>query len=122
MTTDMFGERRITIPGNSYLADIANHVLELTERDPSLLTGNSIGEINRKVTLAVWEDSGLTPQVLAGGREAFRQWFMNAKLKQEDEITRALRYLVEKDLRRLPADVIKKAEAHRQRIARSVRS
>jgi len=120
MTQDLFGEERITIPGNSYLADIANHILELTARDKSLLTGNSIGEINRKVTLAVWEDSGLTPQVFAGGREAFRAWFMNAKLKQEEEIARALRWLVQHDHRRLPSKAIQDAEQHRQRIARSV--
>ncbi len=122
MTTDMFGERRITILGNSYLADIANHVLELTERDPSLLTGNSIGEINRKVTLAVWEDSGLTPQVLAGGRDAFRKWFMNAKVNQEEEVARALRWLSANDHVRLPTKAIQDAEQHRLRIARSVRS
>lgn len=121
MTQDLFGEERITIPGNSYLADIANHILNLTRRDPLLLTGASIGEINRKVTLAVWEDSGLTPQVFAGGRETFRAWFMNTKLKQEEEIARALRYLVQKDYRRLPKVAIEAAEQHRQRIARSVK-
>jgi hypothetical protein len=122
MTTDMFGERLITIPCNSYLADIANHILDLTKRDPLLLTGASIGEINRKVTLAVWEDSGLTPLVFAGGREAFRKWFMNAKVNQEEEVARALRWLSANDHVRLPTKAIQNAEQHRQRIARSVRS
>ena len=119
--TDLFGEERISIAGNQYLADICNHILNLIPEGSPLLTGKSIGEINRKVTLAVWEDSGLTPEVWKGGREAFHKWFMSKQVNQEEEIARALRYLTSHNIRHLPHDVIVKAEQHRQRIARSVR-
>ena len=118
---DLFNEKRITIAGNDYLANIATHILRLTDADPSLLTGDTIGEIDRKVTLAMWEDSGLTPLVFAGGREAFRNWYVNSKVNREEEINRALRYLISKDFVRVPSKAIQSAEQHRQRIARSVR-
>lgn len=122
MTTDFWGEKRIHISGNPLLEGIANHILELVNRDPELLNGERVGDINRKVTLAIYFDNGLLPVLRSGSREQFTEWFMNKKLVHtEEEIARALRYLVEHDHCRLPAKAVRQSEVDRYRIARSVR-
>jgi hypothetical protein len=119
---DLFGERRIKIEGNLLLEGIANHILDLYSKDPELLNGDSVGEINRKVTLAIYFDNGLLQVLQSGAKEQFIEWFMNKKLAHtEEEIARALRYLVQNDYLRLPSKALIDAERHRQRIARSVK-
>lgn len=121
--TDLFGEKRISINGNPFLETIANHILELIGRNPSLLDGGKMGDINRKITLAIYFDSGLAQVLQSGSKEMFSEWFMNRKgVPTEEEIARALRYLVQHDYCRLPAGVIRQSEIDRQRIARSVKT
>ncbi len=118
---DLFGESpRIRIAGNPLLEGIANHILDLVQRQPELLTGTTVGDINRKVTLAVYWDNGLAG--VLGSKEKFSEWFMNRKLAHtEEEIARALRWLVQNDHCRLPQKAIVTAQLHRERIARSVK-
>jgi signal transduction histidine kinase len=119
---DLFGEQRVRIDGNPKLEGIANHVLELVHRNPSLLDGDTVGEINRKVYLDVMLDSGLVPILKSGDVEKFKEWFLNKKnCDTEEEVARSLRYLIERDLARISAKAVKAAEENRQRIARSVK-
>jgi hypothetical protein len=119
---DLWGEKRIHIPENPLLEGICNHILYLTDRDKGLLDGNSVGEIDRKLTLNIWLDEGLKNFIPEDMREAFAEWFKNPKHRPDEEaISRARRYLAERDLIRLPAKAIQSAEQHRQRIARSVK-
>ncbi len=122
--TDLFNEpQRIIINGNPLLQAIANHILVLVQRNPSLIDGDTVGDINRRVTLAIYYDNGLVPILQSGSKEQFTQWFMNRKLVHtEEEIARALRYLVQNDHIRLSKKVLDAAEQHRQRIARSVKA
>ena len=121
-TTDLFGELRISISGNPLLEGIANHILELVGRNPELLDGDKVGQINRKVTLAIYFDSGLLPVLQTGSKENFTEWFMNRKnVPAEEEIARALRYLIQHDYCRISSVAIQDAERHRVRISRSVK-
>ncbi len=120
---DLFGEQRIRIDGNPKLEGIANHILNLYSRDKSLLDGDSVGEINRKVHLEVMLDNGLIPIILTGEVSKFQAWYLNKKTNPdtEEEVARALRYLSDKDYVRLPKEALITAEGHRQRIARSMK-
>lgn len=123
MTTDLFNEPHIHIAGNPLLEGIANHILRLVNEDATLLDGEKMGGIDRKLTLSIWYDSGLGAYIPEDRREAFADWFSNPKNCPDDEaISRARRYLAERDLIRLPKKAIEDAERHRQRIARSVKS
>jgi hypothetical protein len=123
MSTDLFGETRISISGNPKLEGIANHILEIKRRVPNLLDGESIGEINRKVHLEIMLDNGLIPVIQSGDTTKFKEWYLNKKLNTdtEEECARALRYLVEHDYCRLSSKVIQDAERQRQRISNSVK-
>ena len=119
---DMFGKPHIIINENPLLAGIANHILELVKEYPELIDGLSVGEIDRKLTLAIWFSEGLNRILTDEQREQFTTWAMNPKTCPGPEaISRARRYLVEKDYIRLPKQAIETAERHRQRIARSVK-
>ena len=120
--TNLFGEQRIRIEGNPLLQDLCNHILDLVKRQPNLLDGNKVGDIDRKLTLAIWMEEGLWQFIPEDKRAVFELWFMNAKHCPDDEsISRARRYLAEKDYIRLPQQAVQDAERHRQRIARSVK-
>ena len=120
--TNLFNEQVIKIPGNPLLEGIANHILELVKENTTLLDGDSVGEIDRKLTLAIWFSEGLGQFIPEDRREAFTNWFINPKNCPDDgAISRARRYLVERDLIRLPQKAIQNAERHRQRISRSVK-
>jgi len=120
---DMFGdEKRITISENPLLAGIANHILQLVKESPELTDGASVGEIDRKLTLAIWFSEGLNRILTNEQREDFTTWAMNPKTCPDPgAVSRARRYLVEHDYIRLPKQAIEAAERHRQRIARSVK-
>lgn len=121
-TTDLFGKPRIHIPENPLLEGVCNHILELVGRDPSLLNGDRVGEINRKLALAIWYEEGLKNFVPEDKRDGFAEWFTDPKHRpDEDAISRATRYLARRDFIRLPAKAVADAERQRQRIARSVR-
>ena len=120
--TNLFGEQRIKIDGNPLLQDLCNHILDLVKRKPELLNGNKVGNIDRQLTLSIWMEQGLWKFIPEDKRADFEAWFMNAKhCPDEEAISRARRYLAEKDYIRLPQSAIQDAERHRQRIARSVK-
>lgn len=120
--TDLFGEQRIKIAGNPLLEGIANHILDLIARDPGLLDGDKVGDIDRRLTLAIWYENGLRDYIPEDRRDAFAEWFMDPKRCPDDEaISRARRYLAERDYIRLPQKAVQNAEHHRERIARSVK-
>ena len=73
--TDFFGDEHISIPNNDYLAKICDHILAIKKRVPNLISGNSVGEIDDKVTLAVWFDEGLGNFIPENKREDFTKWF-----------------------------------------------
>jgi hypothetical protein len=120
---DLFGEQRIRIDGNPKLEGIANHILNLYKINPNLLDGETIGEINRRVHLEILLDNGLATIIQRGSLESFKEWYLDKKSNPdtEEECARALRFLVSKDMVRLPSKAIQEAERQRQRIARSVR-
>ncbi len=119
---NLFNEPQIHIDGNPLLEGVCNHILELVQRQPELLNGKTVGEIDRQLTLAIWADNGAKPIVQSGDWQKFSEWVMNPKACIDAETTgRARRYLLEKDLIRLSQSVIQAAEQHRQRIARSVK-
>jgi len=117
--TNLFGEQRITIQGNPLLQDIANHVYQIYQREPSIVNGKSVGEIYRRITLAVYFENGLSLVLKTASKDDFTDWFMSAHT--EEEIARAIRWLREHDYIRFPENVVVTAERHRQRIARSVK-
>ena len=122
MTTDLFGETRVHIPDNPTLEREANHILELVAREPELLNGNKVGEIDRKLLLAVWKDNGVREIVQRADWNLFETWAMTAKLCVDPEIvSRARRWLAEHDHIRLPQQAVADAERQRQRIGRSLR-
>ena len=119
--TDLFDEQRIQIAGNPLLEGLCNHILQLVEKDPELLTGDQVGVINRKLTLALWKDEGLMGVLDSDNMERFEVWFRNIKSSPGVEaIERAVRYLSSNDYIRLPKKAIENAEMHRQRISRSI--
>ena len=119
LPTDLFSQPHIIISGNPLLQNLSNHILELIQYNSDLLKGDKVGEINRKVTLAIYLDSGLRQAI--GSLESFSDWFLNSKLPTEEEIARALRYLVQHDFVRLSSKAIQNAELYRQRITRSMK-
>ncbi len=127
MPEDFFGEYYddpvVKLEDNKYLEKLSNRILGLTKRHPNLLDGDTIGEINRKVMLAVWLDNGLERQIPDKDlRRSIIEWLKNTKIAVSEENTsRAVRYLAGKDLIRLPSKAVQDAERHRQRIARSVK-
>lgn len=120
--TNLFNEQVIKIPGNPKLEGIANRILELVARAPNLLEGDKVGIIDRKITLALWYDEGLGQYIPEDKREAFAGWFSDLRnCPDEEAISRARRYLAERDLIRLPQKAILNAEKQRQNISRSVK-
>ena len=120
--TNLFGEQRIQIAGNPLLEGLCNHILQLVDKDPELLTGDQVGIIDRKLTLAMWMEEGLCRILTGDQMEAFMEWAMDPKKCPDPEaISRARRYLAERDMIRLPQKAIQDAERHRQRISTSVR-
>lgn len=123
---DLFGEEievQINIDGNPLLASICRQILEITRKRPDLLEGDTVGEIDRKLMIMIWLDNGLRsllPDIEQ--RKAITDWMQNTKQCIDPEaISRARRYLQERDKIRLPAKAILNAERHRQRIAKSVK-
>jgi len=120
--TNLFNEQVIKIPGNPKLEGIANRILELVQQNHDLLEGDKVGEIDRKITLALWYSEGLGRFIPEDKREAFAEWFSDLRnCPDEEAISRARRYLAERDLIRLPQKAILNAETQRQRISRSVK-
>ena len=110
---------RIIIKDNPVLEKMANRLLEMVERDPTLLNGISMAEVDRKIYANIlWED-GLQGIIPADKK----QEFMSIVIKTQDSevVSRARRELLSRDLIRLSASVIKDAERYRARISGAMR-
>jgi len=110
--TDIFNETVITIPDNTTLARVATHLLHLIERDKTLIAGDDRGMIDKKCVLAYWISDGLTG-------ENFKEFFLSKKHDAGDTVTRALRFLVEKDYVRLSAAAVKDGVNQASRLAKA---
>ncbi len=125
MPIDMLGKEYddpvVRLEDNKLLEGVANHILELVKRYPNLIEGKTVGEIDRKLKIAFWLET-IKPVIHSGSIDRFIEWAKNPKQCIDTEtIGRARRFLLERDLIRLPSSVILDAERHRQRIARSVK-
>ncbi len=110
---------RIQIKDNPVLEKMANRLLEMIERDPSLLNGISMAEVDRKIYANIlWEDG--VQRIVPSDKKTE---FFNIVIKTQDSevVSRARRELLSRDLIRLSASVIKSAEQYRSRISRSMR-
>ncbi len=113
-------EEMVQISGDDVLAKVCNHLLSLLRgREKELLSGKTIGEIDRRICAEVWLDEGLNNIIPADKRAEFLQFMQ--KSTEAEVITRARRYLVEKDRIRLPQSAIVSGERFRARIAGSMR-
>jgi hypothetical protein len=127
MTENMFGEKIIRIKGDSYLNEIAQRIYDLTNRQPEVLTGDSMGEINRKIHYAIMLDSGLRNIILEDGIKTadklavIKTWYLSKSCPTEEETARALRAMLADDIIRLPASIIKRSEQFKSRISSSLR-
>lgn len=116
---DLFGEKRITIKDNPRLELIANHVYKLVSQKPELLTGKKVGEINRKVALALYFDNGLENILKIGTKEAFSEWFM--KQYTQEEIARATRELILNNYIHIDPQIIRQSERDRILMSQKMR-
>ncbi len=109
MPTNLLGEYYdepvVDIKDNEYLARLSNQILDLKKKYPNLFDGDTIGEINRKVMLAVWLDNGLEREITDRALlKSLIEWLKNTKIAiSEENTSRAVRYLASRDLIRLPA-------------------
>ena len=117
---DLFGEKRIRIKGDDYLNKIAQHIYDLVTREPDLLSGDSMNAIYRQIQFAMMIDNGLIPVIQTGDKDKFKVWFLSKDCPTEEETARATRGLLEADIVRLPAKVIKRSEEFKHRIAGSL--
>jgi hypothetical protein len=113
----LFGERTVSIPDNPTLAVQCNHLLRLTDKDKSLLDGESMGMIDRKLMVAVYEDNGLKAAASLG-YEALEEFLMDSKrAPSPDTISRARRWLLEHDYLRVSQKALKDAFNQEKRLA-----
>ncbi len=119
MQTDLLGEPHIQIKDNIVLEKACNRLLLLCQRNPQLLDGHSMGEIDRRLYAEIlWED-GIQHLVPSDKKQEFVSVVI--KTQESDVFTRARRYLLEKTLITLPAKIIVEAERTRARIAGAMR-
>ncbi len=121
ISNDLFGDKHITIKGDSYLTAIAQHIYDLIQLNPNLINGDSTNQINRQIHLALMFDSGLMAVLKSGDKEQFSEWYLSRKCPTEEETARAVRALVEADHIRLAKSVITKSEQFKARIASKMR-
>ena len=117
--TDLFDEPHIQIPGNEVLAKACNRLLLMYQQNQNLFDGDTMGEIDRKIFAEIlWED-GVQTLVPADKKPEFIK--IVGKCPEADVLTRARRFLQEKDMIRLSLKAVKSAEQFRSRIAGSVK-
>lgn len=116
---DLFDEPHIQIKDNAVLEKAANRLLLMIQRNPELLDGDSMGEIDRRLYAEIlWED-GIQHLIPSDKKADFIK--VVTKTQESDVYTRARRFLAEKDLIRLPSKVIQSAERFRARISSAMR-
>jgi hypothetical protein len=121
--TDLFGDpARIEIRDNDLLARTANHVRDVVSRNAWLTEGDTIGEIEKKIVVAIWLDDGLRATIPNEDQRAtVTAWLISKQCLDSEIIRRACRYLREHDQLRFSQKAILAGERHRERIARSVK-
>ncbi len=123
MPNDLWGtaipETNVQIEGNYLLENTANRIVALTKQFPNLLAGNTMQEIDRKLLLAIWHESGLKDYL--GSWDSFSEWVKSDKFVDQDTVTRARRFLLQHDKIRVSAMAVRDAEQKRQRTERSLR-
>jgi hypothetical protein len=128
MQTDLFGNPlndapTIRLENNRMLEVLANQILDLVNRNPSLLDGDDMGTIDRRLLVSVWLDNGLRELIPdVEQRAKITAWMRTKAATDPDAIGRARRLLVARDLIRVSKAAIIAAESHRERIAKSVKS
>jgi hypothetical protein len=117
--TDLFSETHIHIPDNQILENAANRLLSMYQENPAIFDGDSKGEIDRQVFGEIlWRD-GLQRLIPSDKKAEYLKIFNAAP--EAEVVTRAFRYLVQKDYIRLKASVVQSAERFRARIAGAMR-
>ncbi len=115
---NLFNEPSVSIPDNPTLERAAIMLLKLVEGDPSLLNGEKVGEIDRKLRFALYMDQGLRDILTPDQVGAVEEFLMDSKRCIDPEvINRARRWLVEHDRIRLPAKAVQAAERDRSRLS-----
>lgn len=113
----LFGERTVSIPDNPTLATQCNHILRLVDADKSLLDGVKMGAIYRKIVWAVWMDNGLKGAFQEGFESLQDFLFDTKKAASYDTVTRAIRWLIEKDYIRVSSAAMKESFNQEKRLA-----
>lgn len=117
---DLFGDRDIRIPNNPSLESTARLLLRLIDKNAELLDGDKMGDIDRKLRLAVWMDQGLAHILNPEQLGQFQEWAMDPKRCVDPElIRRARQFLLQHDYIRLSATALKDAEQQRSRLSQS---
>lgn len=118
---DLFGEKHISIKGDAYLNKIAQHIFELYERDKTIVDGENMGAINRRVHYEMMCDSGLLPIIKSGDISQFKEWYITKQCVTEEETARALRGLIAEGHILIKKSVILASEQFKSRISSSLR-
>ena len=117
---DLFGAKRfVELHDNPTLQKMAERVYAMYEADKTISNGDSVGQIDRKICALVWLDDGLNNLIHSDQKEEFLK--IMAKASEAEVITRARRWLTEKNYLPLPAPVIRKSEQQRMRISGAMR-
>ena len=118
--TDLFGETDVKIPNNPTLESMARQLLRLIKEDINLIYGDRVGDVDRKLRLAVWMDQGLAQILKPEQLKEFEEWALDPKRCIDPELVRRARqHLVQHDYMRLSGTAIKDAEQQRARLAQS---
>jgi len=123
--TDLFGDKRISIPDNPALQKVAEMILNLLPHYPEIIDGDTIGEVDRKIREVVWLENGLYNILTSDENgvdrvKAWEKW--NASPHQcidTETLTRARRELMSRGLIRLKSSAVKQGERERARLSKS---
>lgn len=116
---DLFGELHVRIKDNSVLEKAANRILLMVQRDPTLLDGDTIGAVDRRIFAEViWED--VFQNLISPDKKSV---FIKAILQcpESDVFTRARRFLQNSDKIRLSAKAVQSGERFRAKISSAMR-
>ena len=122
MAADLFGENRVSIPGNKPLEEAANLIMYLVENDISILDGKTMGQIDRQIMASAWWDAGLRKIAREMDLPRFTEWANSLpSCYDTDVLRRARRWLLEHDTIRVSKDAILNADRQKAKIASSFR-
>jgi hypothetical protein len=114
----MFGEPRVKgLEDNKVLETACNRLLLMISHNPSLLETISMAALDRRLYAEMLLEDGAASIVT--DREAFIKTVI--KCQDSEIVSRARRYLLEKDYIRLPQKVVVAAEQNRARISRGMK-